>query len=128
MKLNNRVLVECIGTLRKLNQSELPVTVAFIIMKNTKEIEKEVSNYYAAREKLVQQYAILDETGNAVPDEYGRLQFKEGCVEKWNADIDELLEIDVKAKIQVISMHDLVKSELAITPSELSVIEFMIED
>ena len=40
MKLSNRLLLNSINILTKLNQLELPIKVAFIILKNTKAVEK----------------------------------------------------------------------------------------
>lgn len=128
MKLSNRALLNSINILNKLNQSQLPVKVAFIILKNTKTVDKELVNYFEAREKLVKQYALLNEEGQAIPDEHGNLQFKEGCVEKWNSDINELLDLEVEVEMQTMSTDDLFKLDLSMTPNELGIIEFMIED
>lgn len=128
MKLSNRSLLNSINVLNKLNQLELPIKVAFIILKNTKAVEKELTNYFEAREKLVKKYAILNEEGNAVPDEYGNLQFEDECVGKWNSDVNELLDLEISIKLQTISIDDLFKSDLSMTPTELSNIEFMIKD
>lgn len=128
MKLSNRLLLNSVNVLSKLNQLELPIKVAFIILKNTKLVEKELTNYFEAREKLVKQHAILNEEGQAVSDEYGNLQFKDECVGKWNSDINELLDLEVSIELQTISIDDLFKSDLSMTPTELSSIEFMIND
>lgn len=128
MKLSNRSLLNSINVFTKLNQLELPIKVAFIILKNTKAVEKELTNYFEARERLVKQYAILNEEGQAVPDEYGNLQFKDECVGKWNLDINELLDLEVSIDLQTISIDDLLRSDLSMTPTELSNIEFMIKD
>ena len=128
MKLSNRSLLNSINVLTKLNQLELPIKVAFIILKNTKAVERELTNYFEAREKLVKQYAVLNEEGQAVPDEYGNLQFKDECVGKWNSDINELLDLEVSIDLQTISIDDLFRADLSMTPTELSSIEFMIKD
>lgn len=128
MKLSNRELLNSVNVLSKLNQSQLPVKVAFVILKNTKEIEKELTNYFDAREKVVSQYAVLDDEGKPIPDEGGNLQFKEDCIEKWNSDIQELLGIKYSVNLQMVSINELFKSELSISPSELSLIEFMLKE
>ncbi len=128
MKLSNQALLNCVSVLRRLNQLELPVRMAFVLSKNAKLIEKELGHYSEAREKLVKKYAVLDENDMPLADEHGNLQFKEGCTENWNADINELLNIEVNVKVQLLSIHDLFKSDLMITPQELSLIEFMIKE
>lgn len=128
MKLSNRSLLNSINVLNKLNHSELPIKVAFIVLKNTKEVEKELANYYEMREKLVKKYAVLDDEGNPVPDEYGNLKFEDDNVQKWNSDINELLDSEVNIKLQTLSIHGLFKSELCVTPSELAMIEFMLKE
>ncbi len=128
MKLSNQALLNCVSVLRRLNQLELPVKVAFVLSKNAKVIEKELGHYSEAREKLVKKYAVLDENDMPLADEHGNLQFKEGCIEDWNSDINELLNIDVNVKLQTLSIHDLFKSDLRITPAELSLIDFMLKE
>ena len=83
MKLSNRLLLNSINVLTKLNQLELPIKVAFI---------------------------------------------KDECVGKWNSDINELLDLEVSIDLQTISIDDLFRADLSMTPTELSSIEFMIKD
>lgn len=128
MKLSNEVLVSSVSVLGKLNQSELPVKVAFILAKNIKEVDKSLGSYNETRNKLLRQYAEKDEQGMPKADEMGNIIFKEGCYEKWTEGIRELLELKVNLKIEPISTHDLFKAEISISPAELEKIEFMIKD
>ena len=114
MKLSNEVLVSSVSVLGKLNQSELPVKVAFILAKNIKEVDKSLGSYNETRNKLLRQYAEKDEQGMPKADEMGNIIFKEGC--------------QVNLKIEPISTHDLFKAEISISPAELEKIEFMIKD
>ena len=128
MKLSNQALVESIQTLQKLNRLELPVKVAFLLSRNIKEVDKSLESYNETRQKLIFQYADKDEEGNLRFDEKGDIIFKEGIQEKWSQDIRELLELKTTTKVQPISIHDLFKAEISISPLELSSIEFMLKD
>lgn len=128
MKLSNQALVESIQTLQKLNRLELPVKVAFLLSRNIKEVDKSLESYNETRQKLIFQYADKDEEGNLRFDEKGDIIFKEGIQEKWSQDIRELLELKTTTKVQPISIHDLFKAEISISPLELSTIEFMLKD
>ena len=128
MKLSNQALVESIQTLQKLNRLELPVKVAFLLLRNIKEVDKSLESYNETRQKLIFQYADKDEEGNLRFDDKGDIIFKEGIQEKWSQDIRELLELKTTTKVQPISIHDLFKAEILISPIELSTIEFMLKD
>lgn len=128
MKLSNQALVESIQTLQKLNRLELPVKVAFLLSRNIKEVDKSLESYNETRQKLIFQYADKDEEGNLRFDDKGDIIFKEGIQEKWSQDIRELLELKTTTKVQPISIHDLFKAEISISPLELSTIEFMLKD
>lgn len=128
MKLSNQALLNSIQVLIKLNQLELPVKVAFMLSKNIKEVDKGLEGYNETRKKLLFQYVEKDDEGMPKVDEHGNIVFKEECQEKWAQDIQELLKLKTEIKIQKIPTHDLFKAELSMTPSELSMIEFMIKD
>ena len=128
MKLSNQALVESIQTLQKLNRLELPVKVAFLLSRNIKEVDKSLESYNETRQKLIFHYADKDEEGNLRFDEKGDIIFKEGIQEKWSQDIRELLELKTTTKVQPVSIHDLFKAEISISPLELSTIEFMLKD
>ena len=128
MKLSNQALVESIQTLQKLNRLELPVKVACLLSRNIKEVDKSLESYNETRQKLIFQYADKDEEGNLRFDEKGDIIFKEGIQEKWSQDIRELLELKTTTNVQPISIHDLFKAEISISPLELSTIEFMLKD
>ena len=128
MQLSNQALLNSIPVLSKLNQSELPVKVAFILSKNIKEVDNGLDGYNETRKKLLFQYAEKDDEGMPKVDEHGNIVFKEECREKWTKAIQELLELKTDVKIQKISTHDLFKAELSISPLELATIEFMIKD
>lgn len=128
MKVTNKVLLDSVTSLRKLNGLELPIKVAFLIHKNITEVEKELGNYTASRQRLIDQYTEKDEKGQPKVDEFNNYQFKDDCISKWQSDIAELLEIETELKLQPISISDLMDAHITITPSELASIEFLFKE
>lgn len=130
MKLNlsNERIVNTINTLGKLNNAQLPIKVAYAISKNVNKIESELKAYNAEKAKLIDKYAEKDEKGELKTNEIGNVILKEEHIEDWNRDIAELLSIENEIDIHMINLDDLLNSNYNISPSELSVIDFMIND
>lgn len=129
MKLSNATLLNGIEVLDKLQQAELPIRVAFSILKNLERFKKEVGIYFEARERLVNKYALLDDSGMPIPDKEKKIQFKDDkCKIKWNNEINELLVTELEVEVQLIKRDDLLNSNATIKAVELPLIEFMMED
>lgn len=56
------------------------------------------------------------------------MSLKEEHIEDYNRDIKELLSIENEMDIHMIKLDDLLNSDYNISPSELSAIDFMIEE
>lgn len=125
MKIKNEVLVNSVQVLRKLNNAELPVRVSYKLAKNIKSIEKELNIYEEEKQKLINKYGEKDEEGKSKVNENGMINILD--VENWNKDIKELLEIEVEINVEKINIDELAKSDLKITPSELTLIDYMIK-
>lgn len=130
MKLNlsNERIVNTINVLGKLNNAQLPIKVAYAISKNVNKIESELKAYNAEKAKLIDKYAVKDKEGKLKADEYGNVNIKEEHIEDWNRDIKELLSIENEVDIHMIQLDNLLNSDYSISPSELSAIDFMIEE
>ena len=130
MKLNlsNEKILNTINVLGKLNNSQLPIKVAYAISKNVNKIESELKVYNSEKARLIDKYGVKDEEDKLIADEYGNVNIKEEHKEDWNRDIKELLSIENEIDIHMIQLDDLLNSDYSISPAELATIDFMIEE
>ena len=130
MKLNlsNERVVNTINALSKLNNAQLPIKVAYAISENVNKIESELKVYNTEKAKLVNKYGEKDKEGKLKVGENGNVPLKEEHIEDYNRDIKELLSIENEMDIHMIKLDDLLNSDYNISPSELSAIDFMIEE
>ena len=127
MKLTNRKIVNDANLLGNLTHKQLPIKVSYAIAKNISKIEKELEIYNKERQKLIDKYCLKDEEGNLI-DENNQFKIADGNLEAWNKDMNELLEIEIDINIHKFSKDDLFNSNCNITPAELMLIDYMIEE
>ena len=127
MKLKNRKIVNDANLLGNLTHKQLPIKVSYAIAKNISKIEKELEIYNKERQKLIDKYCLKDEEGNLI-DENNQFKIADGNLEAWNKDMNELLDIEIDINIHKFSKDDLFNSNCNITPAELMLIDYMIEE
>ena len=128
LTLSNERIVNTINVLGELNNAKLPVKVAYAITKNINKINSELKAYNEEKAKLIDKYAEKDKEGKLKADEYGNVTLREEYIQDWNRDIAELLSIENEIDIHMINLDDLLNSNYNISPADLSVIDFMIND
>lgn len=128
MKLSNEKILNTINVLGNLNNTQLPIKLAYAISKNINKIDIELKTYNDEKVKLINKYAEKDKEGNVISDEHGHIIIEEKHKEDWNNDISELLSIENEIDIHKIQLDDLLNANYNISPAELSMIDFMIED
>lgn len=128
MKLANRKIVNDANFLGTLTNKQLPIKVSYAIAKNVSKIEKELEIYSKEKQKLVDKYCIKDENGNNKIDENNQLKIADENLDDWNKSINELLDIEIEIDIHKFNINDLLNSNLDMTPSELMLIDYMIEE
>ena len=127
MKLTNRKIVNDANLLGNLTHKQLPIKVSYAIAKNISKIEKELEIYNKEKRKLIDKYCLKDEEGNLI-DENNQFKIADGNLEAWNKDMNELLDIEIDINIHKFSKDDLFNSNCNITPAELMLIDYMIEE
>ena len=127
MKLTNRKIVNDANLLGNLTHKQLPIKVSYAIAKNISKIEKELEIYNKERQKLIDKYCLKDEEGNLI-DENNQFKIADGNLEAWNKDMNELLDIEIDINIHKFTKDDLFNSNCDITPAELMLIDYMIEE
>ena len=128
MKLTNKKILNDIHMLNNLSNLELPVKVSYKIAKNIMNIEKELKVYNAQRQKLIDKYCLKDENNQNVIDENNNFTIDDKHLDKWNKKINELLDIEVDIDILTFKIDELMYDNYKMTPSQLMLIDYMIED
>lgn len=126
MKLSNEKILNDAVKLAEISQKELPVKVSYAISKNISKLESVLKIYNKEREKLIEKYSQKDEKGKTIIDENNQIKLQEEKIEDWNKDIKELLDIENEIDIHKFSIN--VLEGYNMTPAELRVIDYMIEE
>lgn len=126
VKLSNEQIINDSNKLRAISEKQLPIKVSYALAKNIGKIESELKVYNKERNKLLDQYATKDKKGEFKFDKEGQVIFKDGCKEKWDKDINELLEIENEIDIHKFNINEL--EGYSISPGELMVIDYMIQE
>ena len=126
MKLTNKKIVNDSMILMEVSRKELPIKVSYALAKNIAKIEKELEIYNSERQKLLDKYCIKDENGENKIDKNNQLKIQEEYLKDWKKDIEELQNIELEIDIHKFKIDELNGYNMA--PSELMVIDYMIED
>lgn len=128
MELTNERMVNDAGLLGALSHKALPVKVSYAIAKNISKIENELKVYNEERQKLLNKYAEKNEKDEIIMNEDNSLKIAKEHIDDWNKDIKELLDIKVEIDIHKFKFDDLVNSNCELTPADLMVLDYMIEE
>ena len=107
MKLSNEKILNTINVLGNLNNTQLPIKLAYAISKNINKIDIELKTYNDEKVKLINKYAEKDKEGKVISDEHGHIIIEEKHKEDWNNDILELLSIENEIDIHKIQLDHL---------------------
>jgi hypothetical protein len=125
MKITNREIVTNVNRLMALSEKPLPVKASYALAKNIVKIQNELKVYDKERARLIDLYAEKNEHG-VKSDVNGQIIFKSDCAEKWNKDIADLLDIENEIDIHKFKL-DVIEG-YSMTPAEIMLIEYMIEE
>ena len=128
MNLTIRKILNDTNVLVAISQKQLPIKVSYAISKNIKKLEKELKIYNDERQKLIDRYWIKDEEGNNVIDENNQFKIADEHIETWNKEINELMNIEVDIDIHKFNLDSLICGNYDMTPAELMIIDYMIEE
>jgi len=127
MKLSNERIVNDANVLGAISQKNLPIKVSYAIAKNIAKIEAEIKVYNIERQKLIEKYSVKDKEGKPLIED-NSIKIAPENVEEWNRDIKELLEIENEVDIHKFHISELENSNCTMTPAELMLIDYMIEE
>lgn len=128
MKLSNERILNDAAALGSISNKELPVKVSYSIAKNINKIESELKIYSNEKQKLIEKYSEKGEDGKTLIDAENKIKIQDECLEDWNKDIEELLAIECEIDIHKFHIDELVNSNCNMTPAELMLIDYMIEE
>jgi len=127
MKLSNERIVNDANVLGAISQKNLPIKVSYVIAKNISKIEAEIKVYNKERQKLIEKYSVKDEEGKPLIED-NSIKIAPEHVEDWNGNIKELLAIENEVDIHKFHIDELINSKCDMSPAELMLIDYMIEE
>lgn len=128
MKLTNRKILNDANFLTALIQRQFPVKVSYAISKNVSKIESELNIYNKEREKIIDKYCKRDKEGNLLIDENNNYSIEDENIDICNKELNELLDIEIDVNIHKFKLDDLMCGNYEMSPSEMVLIDYMIEE
>lgn len=128
MKITNRRIVNDSNFLASLMHRQFPVKVSYAISKNISKLESDLKIYNSEREKIINKYCKKDEKENLVIDENNNYSIEEEYIDICNKELNELLDIEVDIDIHKFKLDDLLQCNFEVSPADLSLIDYMIEE
>lgn len=128
MKLTNRRILNDANFLTALMQRQFPVRVSYAISKNISKLESELNLYNKERQKIIDKYCKKDKEGKLVIDENNQYSIKDEYINICTKELDELLDIEVDVNIHKFKLNDLMCGNYEMSPSEMVLIDYMIEE
>jgi len=110
-----------------ISQKKLPIKVSYVLAKNIAKIEDELKLYNKEKQKLIDMYSIKDEEGKPLIED-NNIRIAEEYIMDWNRDIKDLLDIENEIDIHKFQIDELVNSNCVMSPMELMLIDYMIEE
>lgn len=127
MKMTNQEIINFAGLM--LGDRHLPVKIAFAIHKNARTIEPAFKAYGETRKKLIEQYAKKDAEGKPIVEDDNYIIED---AEQFNVDMNELLTEETEVEVHKVHYDEFAKLDDpkydALTVSEMSILNFMIEE
>jgi len=127
VKLSNERIVNDANVLGAISQKNLPIKVSYAIAKNIAKIEAEIKVYNKERQKLIEKYSVKDEEGKPLIED-NNIRIAEEFIMDWNRDIKDLLDIENEIDIHKFHIDELINSKCDMSPAELMLIDYMIEE
>lgn len=117
--MKNREIIDHINAIGGFTKEKVPVKLSFAVVKNFNKLQAAYKDYDESRRALIEEYSEKDEKGEIIPD-----KIADENAEKWNKEINELLDIEVDVDIHTVGID--VIENLQLSVSDVAAIEFMI--
>lgn len=106
----------------------LPCKMSYALAKNIKKIESELQIYNSERQKIIEKYCVKDKDGKLKLNENNTYDIKPEFINICNEEANALLDIEVVIDIHKFNINDYYNSNCDMSPAELMVIDYMIEE
>lgn len=114
MKLTNRVIFTSVESLKKLNNLELPVKVAYAVKKNVDALDIQIKFISERRNEIIERHG-----------KDGKIEVtNKEAVLAFNMDFNDVLDIEEDIEIKTISIDELGDAKLS--SSDLDALSFML--
>lgn len=124
---NSKIVASYMGLVEMVQKKEkFPVKFSFAITKNLKTLEGLNKDFETERNKLLDMYNVKDENGEAAYKTTGMIEIAPEHENDWKKDMQELLDIDVDAKVHTVSVSEL--DGVSMTAEDMLTCEFMITE
>jgi len=127
MKIKLGSLNNVLDSLNKLIDKEINIKTSYKLSKLFKQLANEYNIFEENRMKLINKYAEKDEIGNVrVNMENNSVFIIDNNKEKFNKEINELVNIEVEIFIEKIRLDDL--GDIKVSPRDLFNLDFLFEE
>jgi hypothetical protein len=126
MEMKNSEVLNTAQALGEIMKVKLPVKAGWNLSKNMKKIEPLLKLYYECENKLVEQYAIKDESGKVKIFDNNQYRIAPAHIKTFNQERNDLLNCENTIDILKVKLSDLDGRD--IEPNLLFILEAMIED
>lgn len=126
IKLKNYETISAINAIQELMGSKLPSKVSWNLSKNFRKFNETIKDFNECEQRLINQYAIKDSTGEIKLDERQQFTIMPEFVSIFNKERNEYLNCEDTMDIHIIKLSDL--SSIEVSPTALYGLDFMIDD
>lgn len=130
MKVKNSQLVDF--SQLAVGNKKLPAKLGYAIAVNTTAVRGAIETYFDQRKKKVEECANKDKDGAPIITEDGSYDIPDEKMVSLNEELKELSEMEVEVPITTVPFKVIEKCDRdefeSLTPAELFVLQFMIED
>lgn len=128
MLVKNDKLIMIFNGMSSIREKKLPIKVGYAINKNLTALESCAKTYEEERKKILMEYCEIENGAPKIENDEYVLRDRKGYAD----DMTELLGIENEVNIQMVTFEDLEKCDNekfdSLTPDELMIMEFMIEE
>ena len=109
----------------KKDKTKYPIKFSFALTRNLKLLEPLQKDFEEEKAKLLDLYNVKDENGDPAYKKTNQIEIAEEHKEKWEKELQELLDIDVEFAPHMIPVEDFPNE---IEPDIVYVLDFMIKE
>lgn len=125
IKVKISELINGTEALQKLANTSLKAKLAWQVSRMLKTADLEIQIFNDTRLNLIKKYADLDEFGELITDEKGNCKIGAESVDKFQEELNELLDTLIEMNVNKISIDDL--NDTNFTPAEINALEAFID-